>query len=144
MTPDDKENALHAYKLTLKGIVVTFIICNILIVAAMAAGFFYTISIINQTNKNLNDKIEKSYAAWAEFGNKQAKKIDDMTDEIKMTNKLFFETLGVTIEDFKSGRKEVYEKLKESGKDALLKYLKKKTSSSSETAPEKIEEQKPK
>ena len=68
MNSEDRENAIAAYKLTLKGIVITFIICNVLIISGMAAGFIYTISIVHQTNKNLNYKIDKSYAAWTEFG----------------------------------------------------------------------------
>ncbi len=56
-----------------------------------------------------------------------------MTSEVKLTNKIFFETMGVTIEDFKNGRKDVYEKLRESGKDALLKYLKNKAATGDES-----------
>ena len=115
---------ITAYKSTLKGILITFIFCNAAILLAVVLGFWYTMALVKETNKNLNEKIDKTYLAWAEFGSTQSKKIDSMTEEIRLTNKLFFDTLGVTIDDFKSGRKEIYENLKKSGQDALMKYLK--------------------
>ena len=59
-----------AYKKTLRGIVITFIICNSLIFITVAIGFAYTINKIDKTADNINQKIYKYYENTAEVSRK--------------------------------------------------------------------------
>ncbi len=64
-----------AYKKTLKGILITFLLCNSLIFVAVLLGFIYTINKIDKTAENINSKIDKSYESTAEVGRKVIEKV---------------------------------------------------------------------
>jgi len=107
MNSDDKIiDPVIAYKKTLQGIVITFIICNTLIFIAVAIGFAYTINKIDKTADNINHKIDKSYENTAEVSRKVLEKM---------------QSIGTGIE--KSVSNDVKE-IKEKGKELLIDYLK--------------------
>lgn len=106
---------LHiAYKKTLRGILLTFLICNITIVAAVVAGFFYTIQKIDETSRNLNRKIDRVYDNSARIG----QQIVDKS-----------ETLGAEAE---VQVKESLTEMKDHGKEAIKDLIRKKISDTKE------------
>jgi predicted PurR-regulated permease PerM len=95
-----------AYKKTLNGILITFIIFNIAILAAVAIGFWYTMKKIDETSNNINNKIDKSYENTAKVANAAVEKMSSIGSNIEKTVQ----------SDVQAA--------KEKGKEILMEYLK--------------------
>ncbi len=123
-------DALRAYKLTLKGILVTFVICNVLIIAAVGVGFRYTIKRIDETARNADEKIDKTYAALADYSKKLNARLQAIGEKAEIAASNASEVVGGAIGGAKQELKEDAKELKEKGKQAIIDYLKKKAEKS--------------
>jgi gas vesicle protein len=122
MTDDPDISALKAYKLTLKGIVITFVICNVLILSAVAVGFYITVKKIEETAKKANDKIDRSYEAVATYSKKVSDKLDVIGERTEVAASNVADVVTGALKETKVDVKDV----KEAAKNAVLDYLKRK------------------
>ena len=99
------------------------ILLETIIMAVIAA---YAVMEIREVKRDVSDRIETSHHALMAYGKEQGDKLDLVTSELAQTTELLASVIGVTVEDFKANREEMYEQAKEGGKQAFRDYLREK------------------
>jgi len=104
------------------------------VIMLLIAG--YAIYEIREMRSEISDIVNASHEALAVFSKEQGVKLEAITEEITRTTSILAGAVGITVEDYKENRSEIYKKIQDGGKNALQDYLKAKFQSKPKEEPE--------
>lgn len=92
------------------------------VIMLLIAG--YAIYEIRDVKQDVTEKVNHSHEALASYSKEQSEKLSVVTDELSRTTELLASIVGITVDDFKENRSEIYKKVGEGSKAAFKDYLK--------------------
>lgn len=95
----------------------------------------YAIYEIRDVKQDVTQKVNESHHALATYSKEQSEKLSAVTDELKETTEFLAGVIGITVDDFRGNRGEIYQKVEEGGKAAFKDYLKAKFGNKEEPEP---------